>query len=131
MKQISVDIKTNGYIPTSDFIGVDVDAIANPTKANKCYNENVLDKDNNQYIVKVINVSETAQPLNIKFDGMKKKENLTAGRVIKLQTDDVLKENSIENPNLITPKESVIEVNGKELKTTIEPQTFAVYILKK
>lgn len=28
MKQISVDIKTNGYIPTSDFIGVDVDAIA-------------------------------------------------------------------------------------------------------
>ena len=91
----------------------------------------VLDKDNNQYIVKVINVSETAQPLNIKFDGMKKKENLTAGRVIKLQTDDVLKENSIENPNLITPKESVIEVNGKELNTTIEPQTFAVYILKK
>jgi len=56
---------------------------------------------------------------------------LTAGRVIKLQTDDVLKENSIENPNLIVPKESVIEVNGKELKTTIEPQTFAVYILKK
>lgn len=91
----------------------------------------VLDKDNNQYIVKVINVSEAAQPLNIKFDGMKKKENLTAGRVIKLQTDDVLKENSIENPNLITPKESVIEVNGKELNTTIEPQTFAVYILKK
>lgn len=91
----------------------------------------VLDKDNNQYIVKVINVSEAAQPLNIKFDGMKKKENLTAGRVIKLQTDDVLKENSIENPNLIAPKESVIEVNGKELKTTIEPQTFAVYILKK
>lgn len=28
MKQISVDIKTNGFIPTSDFIGVDVDAIA-------------------------------------------------------------------------------------------------------
>ena len=27
-KQISVDIKTNGYIPTQDFIGVDVDAVA-------------------------------------------------------------------------------------------------------
>ena len=27
-KQISVDINTNGYIPTLDFIGVDVDAIA-------------------------------------------------------------------------------------------------------
>lgn len=28
LKQISVDIKTNGYIPTLDFIGVDVDAVA-------------------------------------------------------------------------------------------------------
>ena len=27
-KQISIDIKTNGFIPTLDFIGVDVDAIA-------------------------------------------------------------------------------------------------------
>jgi len=28
VKQVSVDIKTNGYIPTQDFIGVDIDAIA-------------------------------------------------------------------------------------------------------
>ena len=62
---------------------------------------------------------------------MKKNEKLSSGRVIKLQTDDVLKENSIENPNLITPKESMIEVGEKELNTIIEPQTFAVYILKK
>lgn len=27
-RQISVDIKTNGYIPTKDFIGVDIDAVA-------------------------------------------------------------------------------------------------------
>ena len=26
--QVSVDIKTNGYIPTKDFIGVDIDAVA-------------------------------------------------------------------------------------------------------
>ena len=76
-------------------------------------------------------MSETAQPLNIKFEGLKKNEKLSSGRAIKLQTDDVLKENSIENPNLITPKESLIEVGEKELNTIIEPQTFAVYILKK
>ena len=28
LKQMSVDIKTNGYVPTLDFIGVDVDAVA-------------------------------------------------------------------------------------------------------
>ena len=26
LKQISIDIKTNGYVPTLDFIGVDIDA---------------------------------------------------------------------------------------------------------
>lgn len=28
LKQISIDIKTNGYIPTQDFIGVNIDAVA-------------------------------------------------------------------------------------------------------
>ena len=28
VKQITIDIKTNGYIPTLDFIGVDIDAVA-------------------------------------------------------------------------------------------------------
>lgn len=28
IQQISIDIKTNGYIPTQDFIGVDIDAVA-------------------------------------------------------------------------------------------------------
>ena len=28
LRQVSIDIKTNGYIPTMDFIGVDIDAVA-------------------------------------------------------------------------------------------------------
>ena len=28
LKQISIDIKTNGFVPTKDFIGVDIDAVA-------------------------------------------------------------------------------------------------------
>lgn len=28
VRQISIDIKSEGYIPTNDFIGVDVDAVA-------------------------------------------------------------------------------------------------------
>lgn len=28
LKQISIDIKTNGFVPTQDFIGVDIDAVA-------------------------------------------------------------------------------------------------------
>jgi len=28
LKQVTIDIKTNGFIPTLDFIGVDIDAVA-------------------------------------------------------------------------------------------------------
>lgn len=28
LKQVCIDIKTNGYIPTKDYIGVDIDAVA-------------------------------------------------------------------------------------------------------
>ena len=35
LKQISIDIKTNGYIPTKDFIGVDIDAVVAGADANK------------------------------------------------------------------------------------------------
>lgn len=91
----------------------------------------VFDEDNNQYIIKVANVSDTTQPLNIQMQGMKKKDTLKSGRVIKLQTNDILNENTLENPDLIAPQESAIEVEGKALNTNIEPKTFAVYVLQK
>lgn len=45
LKQISVDIKTNGYIPTKDFIGVDIDAIAKVRILT--YADVTVDKDGN------------------------------------------------------------------------------------
>lgn len=37
LKQISIDIKTNGYIPTKDFIGVDIDGQS--PDPERCYRE--------------------------------------------------------------------------------------------
>ena len=39
VKQISIDVKTNGYIPTFDFIGVDIDAVC---KVRVITNETVI-----------------------------------------------------------------------------------------
>lgn len=55
IKQISVDIKTNGFIPTLDFIGVDVDAVAKiklKTDANgiKVAMENFLNMSEEQIV---------------------------------------------------------------------------------
>lgn len=47
IKQISVDIKTGGYIPTQDFIGVDIDAVA---KVHAITYKDVNVDDNGNYL---------------------------------------------------------------------------------
>lgn len=101
--------------------------IAGDPDQNGLFASAVIDKNDNTYIVKVANVSDQAQDLNIKFDGMKKSAAITGGKVITLHSDVETQENSIEKPDAVVPVESPISVNGKEYSTTIGPKTFAVY----
>lgn len=101
--------------------------VAGDDDQNGLFASAVIDKDNNTYIVKVANVGDEAQDLNITFDGMKKKASLNGGKVVTLHSDVETAENSLENPGLVAPQESAIEVSGKEYSTTIGPKTFAVY----
>ena len=87
----------------------------------------VWDNNENTYIVKVINVSDEAQPITLNFNGLKKNTTLTDGKVITFHTDDLLKENTVDAPNTIVPVESSIAINGNVLNTQIGPRTFCVY----
>lgn len=106
---------------------MDGKTIAGDEDQNGLFASAVVDKNNSTYIVKVANVGDQPQDLNITFDGMKKKASILGGKVVTLHSDVETAENSLENPSLITPKESAIEVSGKEYSTTIGPKTFAVY----
>lgn len=60
LKQISIDIKTGGYVPTQDFIGVDIDAIAKirlismqDVGKKKTYPRTVVDDDGNSHTEQV------------------------------------------------------------------------------
>ena len=48
LRQVSIDIKTNGYIPTMDFIGVDIDAVA---KIRVLTEKDITVDDDGNYIV--------------------------------------------------------------------------------
>lgn len=106
---------------------MDGKTIAGDEDQNGLFASAVIDRNNNTYIVKVANVGDQPQDLNITFDGMKKKASILGGKVVTLHSDVETAENSLENPSLIAPKESAIEVSGKEYSTTIGPKTFAVY----
>ena len=87
----------------------------------------VLDKDSQSYIVKVVNTSDQAQPLSLTFAGMKKKEVLSKGVCIKLQSTDPDKDNTLDNPQAIVPVQTEVSAMGNAFDTQIEPKTFAIY----
>ena len=100
--------------------------VAGDPDQNGLFASAVIDKTDNTYIVKVANVSDEPQQLNLTFDGMKK-ATLAGGKEVTLHSDVETAENSLENPSLITPQEKAIDASGTAWSTTIGPKTFAVY----
>ena len=100
--------------------------VAGDPDQNGLFASAVIDKTDNTYIVKVANVSDEPQQLNLTFDGMKK-ATLAGGKEVTLHSDVETAENSLENPSLITPQEKAIDASGNVWSTTIGPKTFAVY----
>ncbi|MDR1527265.1 MAG: alpha-L-arabinofuranosidase, partial [Dysgonamonadaceae bacterium] len=80
-------------------------------------------------IVKVINTSGKPQPVSLYFDGLK--EGLREGTCIRLQSAELERDNTLEQPSLIYPQESRVTINGKRLDIEIEPYTFILYKLLK
>nr|MDE6342390.1 carbohydrate binding domain-containing protein [Muribaculaceae bacterium] len=105
---------------------MDGKTVAGDPDQNGLFASAVIDKDNNTYIVKVANVSDEPQQLNLKFDGMKK-ASLAGGKEVTLHSDNPTAENSLQAPAAITPVEKQIDASGSSFSTTIGPKTFAVY----
>lgn len=91
----------------------------------------VWDNDTKEYIVKVINTSDKAQPVTLEFAGMKKKETLAGGKCITFHSDQLEADNTVDNPNVVLPKESAVSIEGKVLNAEIGAKTFVIYKFSK
>ena len=98
---------------------------------NGLFASSVYDADNDRIYVKVINVSEEAQPASISFDGLRKKEYLTGVEKVTFHSDDMDAENTLDQPCRIIPETSALDFQGNILDMTIAPKTFMVYVLQK
>lgn len=107
-------------------------AVSGQADQNGLFASAVWDGTNNEYIVKVVNTSQEAQPIQIAFEGLKKSVKLDGdGKQIIFHSDNPDAENSLEQPFTIVPKESTIEVKGNQINTTVGAQTFVVYKVRK
>lgn len=91
----------------------------------------VWDEPTQTYIVKVINTSDTAQPVAITFEGLKSSQRLAAEPSIVFHSDNPDADNTLDNPTAIVPHEALAPtVGGNQMTAEVGAQTFAVYKIK-
>ena len=92
----------------------------------------VFDKQTGEVIVKVVNTSDTPQPLSIQLNGMK---GTHVAEIITLSHDGMDDENTLDNPEKIIPVAGTCQVDaGKKaslLLDDIPAKTFRIYKIKK
>ena len=102
--------------------------IAGNSDQNGLFASAVYDSQDGSYIVKIANVSDKDQKVNIKFDGLKKKKITTYSKTT-LHTDNLTDDNTLDNPFKIVPKEeNGISVNALSTDLEIKAKTF--YVLR-
>ena len=84
----------------------------------------VYDKNNRQYIVKIVNTGDQAQDIVLNFKGIK---SLNAGTVTTIHADRMNDVNTIEQKNTVLPRTAQVETSGNTVKVNVPAKTFAVY----
>ena len=92
----------------------------------------VFDKSTNEVIIKVVNTAKTALPISIQLTGMKGERS---AQTITLSHNGMDDENTLDNPEKITPKDGTLKLDaGKKatlLLDDIPALSFRIYKVKK
>ena len=76
--------------------------------------------------VKVVNTSEKQQNLVLNFGG----KNVKAVTSILFSSDNLYKDNTLDEPDLIIPREMAFQGEGSNVDVAVNPLSFAIFILQ-
>ena len=93
----------------------------------------VFEKEDNSIIVKIVNTGDQAQAVNLNFDGL---NSVSSAEVTTFNSPELTAENTLDEPEKITPKTEKVEIKGVGKKSTafaysIPARTFAMLKIKK
>ena len=69
-------------------------------------------KDGENIYVKVVNITAEPQTLNINFKGLKRRQKLEAVNALRLHSDDLYAENSLDAPSAVSPETLPFSFDG-------------------
>ena len=106
--------------------------VANQEGQNGLFASAAFDKNANEVIVKVVNTSKAEQPITL---NLKDLSGATTAHTLTLTHKGMDDENSIQRPELITPKKGSIAIEVAKKQSVINDQlpamTFRIYRIKK
>jgi alpha-L-arabinofuranosidase len=112
--------------------GTDVVPVLAGNKAisgeDSLYASAVLDKNTNELIVKLVNVSGQPQTKEINVEGVKKLDNKALLTVLK--SADPGQVNSLGAPAAISPADQPVAVKGRKIGVTLDPYSLTVLRVK-
>ncbi len=88
----------------------------------------VVDKNTDEYIVKVVNTCDSTRIVSIKLEGLKSISHVST---ITLDCSDYNAENTVSEPNTIVPEESTIIADGNTINATIRSKNFVIFKARK
>jgi len=91
------------------------------------YASAVYDKDQNAYIIKIVNTDDFPKSINVSLTGTKKNAIFALGDCITMQNKDMKAVNTLDNPNAIVPQKTSGTLNGNTLSLNAQGQSFNIY----
>ena len=88
-------------------------------------------RDGGKVYVKVVNTSDAPRNITISLRGLKKKEIYKAVKEIRLSSDELYKDNSIEEPALFEPEEILFKGEGQSFEAELPAYCFSIFVLEK
>jgi len=106
---------------------MDGKAVTGADGQNGLFASAVWDADSKEIIIKVANTSDNKQSVKLNLQGLKKRDKINGAKAIVLQSSDIIAENTLDNPNLIVPVESIVKVNSNIINVELDANSFYVY----
>ena len=128
VQRLYTKYKGTNVLSLTDMAGVN---ITGAPDQNGLFASSVYDADNGRIYIKVINVSDSSQPVAVHFEGLKKKDSITGVEAVSFHSDDMDAENSLDDPFRIIPQTLPLDFSGDVLEVDVAPRTFMVYVLQK
>ena len=91
------------------------------------YASSVWDDKLKAFIVKVVNTQNVDHRISLNFKGLEKSVKLVNGTCTTFHSDDLIIENTLDEPYKVVPIENSISIDGHVLDTQIKAKTFAVF----